>query len=680
MRNFRILTMVLVWLFAIPVFSQGRGGNASSQQTTQKGKQYPPGSAWTLTYPLGSHQTSTIDTLVHNFQKQFVPALNSDAWAGTGTYGGEGLNMLYFNRPQGSAFFMEDALSHYIPRFRKEKFYNVYVPMTLVTYAFSGGQENRLDDLKTVFAGNINKNAGVGANLDFIYNKGEYNSTGLKNLMFGGEGYYTGERYEMQVFANHYHNVNQENGGITDDLYITDPAQLQGGVATIQPKSIPTRLNGAQTRLIGAEVFMTHAYKIGYWRDDTQEGDTVEKKTLIPVTKFIYSFDYRFNQHEFKNTRGAEAKNFWNNTYFNAERTFDTQDYFSVTNTLGVSMIEGFHTWAKFGLSAYASHEYDRFKFGYLLPGQSDPVLKRPTRAEVTGLTPLPEGYVDNLRHSRNRVWIGGRLEKTKGTLLRYSANARFGMLGDALGDVDVDGIAETRFLLGGDTVRISANGWLKNQTPSYLLRNYVSNHFIWNNDFGKQRSVRVGGNLFIPWLNLNLGAGVENVQNLVYFNSKCVPEQHSGNIQIVAGTADHHFRRGIWNWDNRITLQGSSNESVVPLPSFALYSNMYLGFTAFNVLHAQVGVDCNYYSKYRGMEYQPATMSFHVQGEDPVYVGNFPLMNAYFTAKLSKTRFFVMWSHFNQGLFGGSNYFSMPHYPIDPSRVRFGLSVDFAD
>ena len=47
---------------------------------------------------------------------------------------------------------------------------------------------------------------------------------------------------------------------------------------------------------------------------------------------------------------------------------------------------------------------------------------------------------------------------------------------------------------------------------------------------------------------------------------------------------------------------------------------------------------------------------------------------------KLKKTRFFVMFSHFNQGMFGGDNYFSSPHYPLNPRRLQMGLSVDFTN
>ena len=47
---------------------------------------------------------------------------------------------------------------------------------------------------------------------------------------------------------------------------------------------------------------------------------------------------------------------------------------------------------------------------------------------------------------------------------------------------------------------------------------------------------------------------------------------------------------------------------------------------------------------------------------------------------KLSKARFYVMFSHVNQGLFGGSGYFSMPYYPLNPRRLQIGVSVDFTN
>ena len=72
--------------------------------------------------------------------------------------------------------------------------------------------------------------------------------------------------------------------------------------------------------------------------------------------------------------------------------------------------------------------------------------------------------------------------------------------------------------------------------------------------------------------------------------------------------------------------------------------------------------------------------MQFIVQDpETAVKVGNFPFANLYATCKLYKVRFYVLWSHFNQGWIS-KNYFSLPHYPVNPRNLQFGLSVDFAN
>ncbi len=649
-------------------FAQGRG---SSDSDTPK-KQYPPGSAWTLSYPLGSHIPSSIDTVLYNYQRQFVPALNSDAWATTGSFAAEGINMIFFDRPQRSQFLFEDALEYYLPTFKKEKFYNVFVPMTLLSYNFAGNQQNNTDRLKAVFAGNTGPRFGAGGDLDYLYTKGEYNSNAAKIFKFGLQGYYNGDRYEMQTFFNQYSQMNQENGGITDDRYITNPAELQGGVDQIEPKSIPTRLNGAQNELSGTEAYMSHAYKLGFWRDDSQPSDTIEKRTFIPVTKFIYSLYYKKNHRLFKNTVSKEESSFWKNTYFDSSATADVNDFWSLSNTFGVSMIEGFQRWAQFGLSVYATYEIENFNLGWQKQSEG-------TESMSQGLTPIPSNSDLSPSSRRNLLWVGGRLERMKGRTIRYAANAKFGLLGDAIGDIDIDGRLETNFRIGKDTVVLAADGYLRNTRPGYLLNHYVSNHFIWNNDFGKTRSFRAQGDLYIPWTRTNIRAGVENIQNQIYFNADALPTQYSGMIQIFSATIDQKLKAGIWNWDNTVTYQASSRQDIIPLPALAVYSNMYLGFKGFNVIDVQLGVDCDYYTRYTGLDYQPATMTFHVQGPDAVKVGNFAVANAYFTAKLQKTRFFVMYSHFNQGLLG-SNYFSLPHYPIAPSQLRFGVSVDFAN
>ncbi|MDE7452029.1 MAG: putative porin, partial [Paramuribaculum sp.] len=240
-----------------------------------------------------------------------------------------------------------------------------------------------------------------------------------------------------------------------------------------------------------------------------------------------------------------------------------------------------------------------------------------------------------------------------------------------------VDGNVSTRFGFLGDSLNITAYGRFSNEEAPYLMKQFVSNHFIWKNDFGKTRRLRLGGVLNIGRFGTYINAGVENIQNLIYFGQNSMPQQNGGSVQVVSASLSQNFRVGILHWNNKLNFQTSSNDAVLPLPKFSVYSNLFILFKVAKVMDVQFGIDCNYYTRYYAPDYQPATTTFYNQRE--MKCGNYPFMNAYANMKLSKARFYVMFSHVNQGL-TGNNYFSMPHYPMNPRRFQLGVSVDFAN
>lgn len=651
-----------------------RPGAMSAQTTATKDSVEKPkrkSSAWTLSTPLGNHVKSNIDTLLYNYQRRFIPSLKSDAFATTGTLDAEGINMIYFSRPATySTFFFDDALSQTLPSLKTFKFYNVYIPMTLLSYNFGGNKQNHADRLNAIFAGNVNRNIGIGGFLDYNYAKGAYTHQAVKDFNFGLSFYINTHRYEAQALYYHYNTVNQENGGITDDLYITNPAEVQAGLDKVEPKSIPTNLTSAQNRLRGDKFFMTHALKLGYWREE-QVNDTTVRDVYVPVTRFVYSLDYDGHHRIFTNNNTTEAAAFWKNTYLNPEGTHDDTRFWSVLNTVGVQLLEGFRKWAKFGIEAFASLQTRRITqttYGLDLDL---------TEEQKALLTPLPEGFKCTPRLTQNRLSAGGTISKRQGSAITYSATAKFGITGGIAGDVDITGQAASRFRMLGDTVAISVQGGFHNASNSYFLGHYISNHFAWNQSIGKTTRYEVGGKLTIPWTRTEISADFRNLKNYVYFNSECIPTQHSPNVQVFALQLNQKLKFGIWNWNNTVTYQVSSDQNVIPLPALAVYSNMFLDFTAFRVLNLNIGIDCDYYTRYYGYGYQPATMTFYTQHEKEV--GNYAFCNAYLSAKLYKVRFYVLWSHVNQGWFG-SNYFSIPNYPLNPRNLQFGLSVDFAN
>ena len=638
-----------------------------------KSPEIAPSYAWKMLPPLGLHEPATIDTLLCNYYLKSVPSDVSLAWASTGNLGSQGINMIFFDRPGMSDFFFHDALAHWLPELGNHTFYNTRIPMTLLSYNFGGGRDNSQDRLTGVFSGNVNKKLQIGANLDYLYSKGSYNNQADKNLAWGLSGSYMGDRYELQAFYNHYNLLNKENGGITDDLYITDPELLQGGNASISPKTIPTRLTAAHNRIKGQELLINNRYKVGYWQvtppNDTVPDDTIEHREYIPVSSFIWTLDYRKSHHMFLNQSPQEAREFWRNTYLRDDGTNDVTSYWSLKNTVGVSLLEGFHKYAKFGIAAYLTHEIRRYNQAV------DSIPLGADRPE--GLTPYPFDVKLAPKATENLLWAGAQLTKQRGSLLRYDVTGRIGFAGPVAGDIHVSGNVSTRFKVFGDSVTINAYGNFSNEEAPYLMKNFVSNHFIWHNDFGKIRRLRLGGWLTLPHTGTYINAGVENIQNMIYFGENCMPVQNGGSVQVVSMTLKQDFKVGMLHWDNRLTFQTSSDDRVLPLPKFAVYSNLYLLFKVARVLHVQFGVDCDYYTKYYAPDYQPATTTFYNQRE--IKCGNYPFMNAYANMKLGKARFYVMFSHVNQGLCG-NNYFAMPHYPMNPRRFQLGVSVDFAN
>ena len=136
-----------------------------------------------------------------------------------------------------SDFFFKDALDAWLPNASTLKFYNTRIPITLLSYNTGGSKQTTQDRLQATLSGNINKKAQVGGMVDYLYSKGSYNYQSTSDLTWGVSGSYLGDRYEFQGYFYHYDMLNKENGGIVNDLYITDPAEVQGGTTTVDTKN-----------------------------------------------------------------------------------------------------------------------------------------------------------------------------------------------------------------------------------------------------------------------------------------------------------------------------------------------------------------------------------------------------------------------------------------------------------
>lgn len=635
----------------------------------KKGVKIEPSYAWTISDPIGDRTETEIDTSFVNYHLHAVPTHPSLVWTTTGNYGSVGQDQIFFNRDMLSDFFFEDAIAPWLHSTESHVFYNTRIPMTLVSHTTGGDKYSNQDRTMVTFSGNVNKRLQIGASMDYIYSKGSYERQANKNFGWNLGGSYTGDRYELQTFYNHYAFTTKENGGITDDRYITRPADVQGGQTKVDNKSIPTRLTQSENSLDGNHFFMNNRYKVGFYRYVRDSiTDTIVSKHYVPVTSFIYTLDYRDGRHRYTNKSASEDGSFYKNTYLSLAGTTDTTRYMQLTNTVGVALLEGFNKYAKFGFSAFAYHQLYRQTM--------QTAVEESETALAEGLSPIP-ATVPRVS-TENRFYAGCSLSKTQGSLLHYNATAVFGVAGGVEGDIDINGDIDTQFKMLGDTVTVRAYGQFGNIAASSMLYQFASNHFIWDNDFSCEKQFGVGGELDLPFSGTNINVGYKTIKDYIYLNNDNLPTQHSGMISVLSATLKQDLSFKALHWDNELTYQVSSNQKVLPLPKLSLYSNLYLQFLVARVLHVQLGVDCNYYTSYYAPAYNPATMTFHTQEE--MKCGNFMYMNAYANFRLKKARFFVLYTHANGKLFGGDSYFSTPHYPLNPRRLHVGVSVDFTN
>ena len=392
------------------------------------------------------------------------------------------------------------------------------------------------------------------------------------------------------------------------------------------------------------------------------------KKEYVPVTSFIHTVElnnYSRIYQAYETPESYYANDYEMDEKYTGDSIYDKTRHLALRNTFALSLLEGFNKWAKAGVKLFAAHEMRR----YVLPEK-----------------------VGTSSWSENNIYIGGQLSKFQGRTLHYCALAEFGMTGEDAGNLKVDASADLNFNLFGDTVTLQANGFFHRTTPSFYYRHYHSRHYLWDNDgLSKVIHSRIQGMLSWEKTKTKLRVAFDEISNYTYFglsyqigenynrlNNDVHVRQSGDAISLLTLQLYQDFKFGPFNWENVLTYQKSSAEDVLPVPQLNVYSNLYLRFKIAKVLKCDFGADVRYFTKYYAPDYAPGLGQYAVQeGPNRVEVGNYPIINVYANFHLKQTRFFVMMSHVNAGS-GNKMYFLAPHYPLNDSILRFGLSWNF--
>ena len=725
--------------------------NKTNRKDTLKNeKEIPEGiKVWTIDSRFGDRKPAIPDTLSHMFMNTvFTTGLRGE-YNTTGNLGAPRINRIFTDRQNEEQFIFTQPFDFFITPIGQFHFTNTLSPFTNITYNTAGNRLNGEDHLTTKFGVNAGKKIGVGFKFDYLYGRGYYQDQSTAHFNYTMYGSYIGDHYQAHLLLSTNHQKVTENGGITNDNYIIHPESYSDKYTTSE---IPTVLSQNWNRNDNQHIFFTHRYNLGFSRkvpmtadeikakkfamaskkdneSSKQEKDTSRnnkkdepiegrpdnakimgtepdgqkktndrlaldkhtadsllsieskkqadsmwmKKEFVPVTSFIHTiqFDnYRRIYQAYNTPSNYYANNYNVQEYLSGDSIYDKTRYYSLKNTFALSLLEGFNKWAKAGLKAFITSDIRHF-----------------TLPNATGID----------SYNEHNLSIGAQLSKTQGKLLHYDAIAETWLTGSDVGQMKLDVNADLNFKLFGDTLTLSANGFLYRLNPTFYYRHFHSRHAWWdNNNLSKIIHSRIQGILNYQKTRTTLRVEIDEIKNYTYFassyntvndnrvNHAIIVKQNNGLIHLLTASISQDFTFGPINWENMITYQNSSNKTVLPVPALNIYSNLYLRFKIAHVLRCDFGADVRYFTKYYAPDYVPILGQYAIQtntdtngSDNRIEIGNYPVANVYANFHLKHTRFFIMLSHFNAGT-GRKNYFFTPHYPLNQSILRFGLSWNF--
>ena len=683
-----------------------------------------------LTEKLGERYIAPMDTQRLNFSNSMLMEGRGMAMSYLANIGSPAQSRIFADRGEESDFIFADAYKYYLTTPQNALFYDVKEPYTHLTYLpnLFGNQQNSEELFKAVLTSNFGKKINIGFDFDYTFVRGHYISNNNRQVYFRPFASYLSDRYEIHAYFQNYDFLNAENGGLTNDRYITNPDDFTDGKRPINDtKSFPTRFTDTWNHLKGKQVFLTHRYNLGFYRELTaQEKEEAQKKKeerekrqqlqllesmddvssnkvndnaqqpelndpfstdettentdkseeldaiFVPVSSIIHTFEYESRNRLFISNSNA-IDECYDRIYAPKDSALnDFTNTWNIKNTIALSLREGFQDWVKFGLTAFMHIEKRRF----ILP--ENLTLSSFQYGDIStdlGLLPalpyLP--WKNTIQYDEFSTFLGAELSKQTGQLLTYRGRGELCLAGSDLGEFRLEGDLKTQFHLAGKETSVKAIGSIKNLTPPFYARHHHSRYFWWDMPLKKTQRVYLGGEVDIRQTRSKVIAGVESIQNFVYFGKTGLPEQFENNLQVITVRLRQDFRYKAFGWENEVAYQLSSDKNVLPLPQLAAYSNIFIDFTYASVLDIQLGVDAHYYTSYYAPYYEPATQQF--QNQEEKKIGNYPTLNAYANLKLKQARFFISGYNLGSLFITPTEYFSLLHYPLNPMMIKVGIS-----
>ena len=542
--------------------------------------------------------------------------------------------------------------------------YNTKTPYTELAYwgTLFSTQDKEESNIKVLTTQNITPALNITLGFQRFGGNGmlKREDTNNRNVVMATN--YMGKRYLMHAGYIYNKVERSENGGIVDNFWIRD--------TTVDAREIDVNLRDASNSLKKNTLYLDQSYRIPFSfinklraRKDSTAVDTLSLDTDITSAFIGHSTEYSVYRKMYKDNIGTSdryGREFYGDRfYLNPTKSADSLRVMKFENRV----------------------------FLRLQPWKSDGIVSKLDVGVGDKLCNYysfqPTDYIqgrNNVLLNSMYLYAGAKGQYKK--YLNWNADGQYTFLGYELNDFGINANVAVNFypFRRDKQSPLTLRGHFETslKEPDYYEQHLYTNHFKWDNDFGKISTTKIEAFLDIPRWDLYASFGYGLLSNNIYYDNQGIVQQNTNPMSVMTASLKKNFTVWKFHLDHDALFQLSSNQSVLPLPMLALNLRYYFQFDVVKkVMQMQIGANGRYTTKWYAPAYNPVLGVFHNQ--DAEQFGNCPYIDVFVNIQWKRACIFLKAVNLNMGWPNKSvDYFSAAGYIAPQRAFKFGIHWPF--
>ena len=598
----------------------------------------------------------------------------------------------YFNRTSENGVSFYQPYESWTYSAKTLPFYNTKTAYTELSYTGTlfANTQKASDNLHILTSQNIFPEFNYTLEYNRFGGNGIMENETTANKSLSASFNYTGKKYLMHAGYIHNKITRNENGGTTDNAMVRD--------TTLDAREYPIHLSKASNKIVKKTFFLDQQYRIPFtfintmrdkkWDKAYRErilasGDSLmiasvdslvllaaqereaARDTLDPediTTAFIgHSSEYSVfrKRYEDQISNSDEiARQFYRDFLYNPTNSYDSTRVSKLENRV----------------------------FLRLQPWADDAIVSKLNAGVGNRITNWYDFDPTFLKGNTNTIWnssfVYAGVEGQLRDYIHWDASGDYVFLGSEMNDMSIK--ANALFTLHPfrrarkSPVSLNMHFETSLKEPEHYHNHFYSNHFKWNNDFRKTSETKLQARLDIPKWKVSAEVGYALLDGNIYFDSLAVVRQNTSPMSVLSASLSKDFAFGPLRMDNRLLFQVSSNQDVVPVPTLAANSRLYLQFDiSKGTMKMQLGGDVWYNTLYYSPAWNPAVGVFYNQKQTQYHNG--PVIDAFINVQWKRACIFLKAENVGQGWpMEKNDYFSAHHYIRTQRALKFGVYWPF--